>query len=234
MNPNSDKFLTHRRRRRGFTLIELLTVVAVIGILSAITMPVARSVYIKAKKAKTRAQFSQWGAAMELYNSEYGNFPPVDGNYSGGGSANVNMINSEKFSVALTGRKLDGTDADLRVSSASAEKKVGNTKLIAFYTIAETELTAAESNSRKLRDYFGNTEIAVIYDKNGDGIINGSDVRVIPAVSTLDQASKFEPDTNTDINLTKGLHMPVVFYSAGNGDTSGGKIDAEDAVLSWK
>ena len=235
MNPNSDKLTIHHCRRRGFTLLELLTVVAVIGILSSITMPVARSVYIKAKKAKTRAQFSQWGAAMELYNAEYGNFPPIDGNYSGGGSANVNMVNSEKFSVALTGRKLDGTDADLRVSSATNEKKVGNTKLISFYTIAEGELTAADSSNRKLHDYFGNTEIAVLYDKNGDGIINNTDVRQVPAVSTADLGSKYEPDTNVDIPLSKGgLHVPVAFYSAGNGDASGGKIEVEDAVLSWK
>ena len=183
----------------------------------------------KALRAKTRAQFGQWSAAMELYNADYGNFPPIDGNYSGGGSAKVNMVNSEKFSVALTGRKLDGTDADLRVGSAKAEKKVGNTKLKAFYTIAPGELGGS---TPVLHDYFGNTEIAVLYDKNGDGIINGTDIRVLPTVRAKGGGT-FTPGP-ADINLSKGIPAPVAFYSAGKGRADGGKIEAADAVLSWK
>lgn len=189
------------------------------------------SIRDQALRAKTRAQFSQWSAAMENYRKEYGVFPPIDGNYSGGGAANINTVNSEKFSVALTGRKLDGTDADLRVSSATAEKKVGNTKLITIYTIAEAEINRTVATPL-LHDYFGNTDIAVLYDKNGDGIINGSDIRSLPTVRAKGGGT-FTPGP-ADINLSKGIHASVVFYSAGKGRADGGKIEAADAVLSWK
>lgn len=185
----------------------------------------------KARRAKTRTQFSRWATAMELYNAEYGTYPPIYGNYSGGGSAGINTINAEKCSVALTGRKLDGTNADLRASSATAERKVGNTKLIAFYTIAEAEINRTGATPL-LQDYFGNTDIAVLYDKNGDGIINGSDIRVLPTVRAKGGGT-FTPDL-TDINLSKGIPVPVAFYSAGKGRADGGKIESKDAVFSWK
>jgi hypothetical protein len=185
----------------------------------------------KAKIAKTRAQFSQWATAMEMFNAEYGYFPPIDGNYSGGGTARVNLVNSEKFSVALTGRHLDGIDADLRIKSATVEKKVGNTKLIAFYTIAEGELDGS-GTATTLHDYFGNTDIAVLYDKTGDGIINGSDIRTLPTVCAKGGGT-FTPGPE-DFNLNKGLNVPVAFYSAGKGRSDGGKIESKDAVFSWK
>jgi prepilin-type N-terminal cleavage/methylation domain-containing protein len=229
MNPKLADFAPVRRWR-AFTLLELLTVVALIGILASIAVPTARSIYIKAKKAKTRAQFSQWCAAMEMFNAEYGSFAKIDGNYSDGAPASENMLNSEKFSVALTGKKLDGTDATLRSTSATVEKKVGNTKLIAFYTIAEGELTESEGAARKIKDYFGNTEIGVLYDKTADGIINGSDVRTVPPVSAEGNAGKY----SLKFDANKGLHVPVAFYSAGFGDSNGTEIEEDDAVHSWK
>jgi prepilin-type N-terminal cleavage/methylation domain-containing protein len=232
MNPPIDS--SAPARRRAFTLIEVLTVVALIGIIGTIVMPMAQAIRVKAIRAKTRAQLSQWALAMEMFNAEYGSYPKIDGSYAGGRSGPDGLVNGEKFSVALSGRKLDGDDTALRNANPSSRGQltVGNTRLITFYSPAQGEINL-EDTPPSLVDYFGNKEIGVIYDKNGDGIINRNDVTTLQPVSAK-IGGKYTPDTTTDINLTLGVHSPVIFYSPGAGDSTGQEIEAADAVFSWK
>ena len=63
-------------RRSGFTLIELLIVVAIIGILSAILIPVAGRMQEKARKDECLNNVRQWGVALLSYLDEHrGKFP---------------------------------------------------------------------------------------------------------------------------------------------------------------
>lgn len=65
-------------RRSGFTLIELLIVVAIIGILSAIIIPVAGHVQEKARKDECLNNLRQWGVALQNYLDEHrGRFPSI-------------------------------------------------------------------------------------------------------------------------------------------------------------
>lgn len=191
---------------RAFTLIELLTVMAVIAILAAILIPTVSSVRGSANKAKTRAQFSQWASAMELFRQEYGYYPSIDGHGN-------RKVDTDRFAVALTGRGLDG---------GTASDLLGNRKRIAFYSLSAGEL---DSDGERLVDAFGNTDIAVLVDRNGDGRIGGPGA---PASETVVGVSA----AGSTVVLTPampegGLRVGVIFYSAGQGRNE------TDLVTSW-
>ncbi|WP_052361196.1 type II secretion system protein [Geminisphaera colitermitum] len=62
---------------RAFTLIELLTVIAIIGILAAIIIPVTGIVRAKARQSTCTSNLRQIGTAFHLYlNDNKGVFPP--------------------------------------------------------------------------------------------------------------------------------------------------------------
>ncbi len=213
---------------RAFTLIELLTVIAIIGVLAGIMIPMMGSAQEKAKKTKTRVQFNLWAGAMEGFKSTYGFYPQIDGSYANtGGSPNI--VNSQKFSVALTGRYIDGNDLP---SSATTSDKVGNSRKNSFYNFAQTELNS-NVTPPVLWDSFNNTEIAVMYDKNADGLIKSDDVPKAPSVGAA-SGGRYTPNLPIDFDLTQGIHAGAVFYSAGKGNPDNSPIDPTAAVFSWQ
>jgi prepilin-type N-terminal cleavage/methylation domain-containing protein len=198
----------------AFTLIELLTVIAIIALLAAILIPSVNSSRVAANKAKTKVQFSQWAAAITAFRSEYGYYPLFDSSSTvNGGADDVEHL----FHDVLAARKRDG--AALTAGSPAAAQ---NRKLISFHSFSESDFSR-DGAIHLLRDAFGSTEIAVLVDRNLDGVITSADFG-----GTLPTVGGVTPGT-TDFP-TAGVRGGVVFYSALPGSTA----DAPQFVFSWK
>lgn len=71
-----------RRRPAGFTLVELLTVIAIIGVLAAIIVPVVGKVRNSTRKSQSLNNLRQFGTALQLYAADNNGYVPVWHDYT--------------------------------------------------------------------------------------------------------------------------------------------------------
>jgi prepilin-type N-terminal cleavage/methylation domain-containing protein len=204
--------------RRAFTLIELLTVIAIIGILAAIIIPTTTKVRETSRKAKVRSQFSQWSAAIDNFRAEYGYYPNFSSTTSGTipDAAKVNDV-AGLFFHTLAGRDGNGATTDLLPRAKQA-----NTKRIAFTTFSDEEASAGVNPL--VSEAFGNTDIAVIVDRDLNGVIPKSVITAV-AVDSVQSGNPYSPPTAI---ISNDVRAGVIFFSAGKGDSD------KDIVYSWR
>ncbi len=142
-----------RPARRGFTLVELLTVIAVIGILISILVPVSSAAFDMVKKAQSRNQFKQLGIALTAYKNEYGAYPNFFTNNTGYA---INTATND-FIIALQGR---GYEGNLPANPRN------NRLLKEFYAFTDNDFFEYDDPAtlRPIADAFGNTGIFIACD----------------------------------------------------------------------
>lgn len=203
-----------RHARSGFTLVELLTVLAILAILAAILVPIVGRAQEAARRTRVRTQFAQWAAALESFRAEYGYYPNFAASTTPPLPAAARLTEVPGLFVqTLTGRRADGAAADLPRALAA------NPRRIAFVVFSADELAGDT-----VRDACGNTDIVVLVDRDGDGVI--SPPTPLPSVLAEETGRTLTPPA--DLFPAGGLRAGVAFYAAGTGN------NADDIVCSWR
>ncbi|MEY3829999.1 MAG: hypothetical protein RL636_1700 [Verrucomicrobiota bacterium] len=216
------------RTRSGFTLIELLTVIAIIGILAAALFPAINSVRKKAKISTGQTTFQQWCTGVSRYKSVYGFYPNIGTAYTttADGLHKLEAGPGIPFVKALYGKNPTGTPLS---GAASGDRAKFNRNAEEFCAFGKDdyELFDANVNSTgKLMDKFGNINIRVIFDTDGNGTIKGI---ATPLPDDLDATKNAN-----GINGPTGIPARVIIFTTirdvGSTDGSLGPDDVADII----
>ena len=213
------------RTRSGFTLIELLTVIAIIGILAAVLFPAISSVRKKAKISTGQTTFQQWCAGVTRYKSVYGFYPNIGTTYTTTTDAlhKLEAGPGLPFVKALYGKNPTGSPL---TGAATGERAKYNRNAEEFCAFGKDDYELFDANANttgKLIDKFGNTNIRIVFDTDGNGTIKGIST---PLPDDLDATKNAN-----GINSTTGIPARVIIFTTTKdvGSTDG-QLGADDVA----
>jgi prepilin-type N-terminal cleavage/methylation domain-containing protein len=85
------------KKDKGFTLIELLVVIIIIGVLSAIAIPIFLNQRKKGVDASIKSDLKQFATQVETYYTDKQAYP---GNVTNTAGADITLDNAEKITVS--------------------------------------------------------------------------------------------------------------------------------------
>jgi prepilin-type N-terminal cleavage/methylation domain-containing protein len=236
--------------KSAFTLVELLTVIAIIGILSALLLVVIPHVITAAKIRKAQMQMGAIATAIQSYETDYGHFPVShavqsaanpDFTYGGQfksptGTISVGtpistsiMSNSDVIAVLMNFTNYPGTATPTINLNGQA-----NPKREAYLAANMPGDTSSPGVGTDLvyRDPWGNPYV-ISLDLNDDGVCEDNFYKTATVSGGGINGLILQPDGNY------GFHGKIMVWSAG----PDGQIDPnspanqggnKDNVLSWR
>lgn len=198
---------------RGFTLIELLTVLAVIGILASILVPVISSVRTAEKRHRSELLFNNIAAALENYKMVYGRYP-IFTNKMDVYNAQPDIYGNIMFHLNGNPGSPDGflrhvLAADFPVSDTTYAPF--NPKRQHFLELEDSMLAYATNdaahNNPLVADAFGNTDIGVVINVTGNNSVATSSVA--QPVTCSDTGTSGAPQLQSG----KTIPQSIIIYS---------------------
>jgi len=190
----------------GFTLIELLTVIAVIGILASILVPVVSTVRTYEKKQRTVTLFNEIAGALESYKLKYGHYPMV--------AQQMTSLTAPDANGDVFFKLNDNTGFLFHVLTANFPKTDTtyapyNPRRDPFLSVPDGMLVYSPSDTLHTNplvgDAFGNTDIGVVVNITGNASVSTTSVNSAQSVTCAETGQSATPTLIGSENIPQSI-----------------------------